>query len=55
MGNYDLYTLYTGVPKEDAHETLENQSNPFKTSYRPMKENDYSYYFVDFFGRILTK
>lgn len=36
-GKYDLYTLYTGVPKEDVYETLENRTNPFKTSYRPQR------------------
>lgn len=36
-GKYDLYTLYTGVPKEDVYETLENKANPFKTSYRPQR------------------
>ena len=38
-GKYDLYTLYTGVAKEDVYETLENQSNPFKTSYRPKRRS----------------
>ena len=36
-GKYDLYTLYTGVPKEDVYETLENKSKPFRTSYKPQR------------------